>query len=180
MSWANTSAGHCMAMAHSDSTSQNTTFNHFDPLAGLRDIIALHSALRPEATDTWFEIFSPWINAVCRKARLAISEQTGSGEAKTIDHITRKMIIKIVTDCQNHPEKAEYIGSLEHAVLEQVRLEFSNTNQSHSVTANTPPPPVARGSALDDIRRQLAVKIGRTPTRAEIVAAWNESKSQRA
>lgn len=166
-----------MAMAHSDSTSQNTTFNHFDPLAGLRDIIALHSALRPEATDTWFEVFSPWINTVCRKARLAISEQTGSGEAKTIDHITRKMIIKIVTDCQNHPEKAEYIGSLEHAVLEQVRLEFSNTNQSHSVTAKTPSPPVARGSALDDIRRELAVRIGRTPTRAEVIAEWSQRKA---
>lgn len=163
---------------HSNITN-NATFNHYDPLTGLRDIIKLPTPIRPEATDEWFEVFSPWVNSVARKARLEHSQHTSGIAPFTIDHITRKMVIKIVTDCQTHPQKAEYIGSLELAVLEQVRHEVAALQGRNGITPSTTRAEITSGSALHTIRRELAIEKGRIPTRAEVIAEWNTRRADR-
>lgn len=167
-------------MTKSNSTPQQATFDQFYPLAGLRDLVNLDSALQPEATEQWFIVFSPWINAVARKARLEHSRSTSGLAGETIDHIVKKMVVRIVTETQNHPDKAQYIGSLEHAVLEQVRYEVAVVQSRHDITNGTPGTHVTRGSVMDDIRLQLAADKGRAPTRAEVIAEWNHPKTTKA
>jgi hypothetical protein len=167
-------------MTKSHSTPQQATFDQFDPLAALRDLVALDSALQPEATEQWFIVFSPWINAVARKARLEHSKSTSGLGGKAVDRIVKKMVIRIVTDTQNYPDKAQYIGSLEHAVLEQVRYEVAAVQSRHEITTGTPGTQVTRGSALEGIRLQLAADKGRAPTRAEVIAEWNQRKTTKA
>ncbi|NWN87060.1 MAG: hypothetical protein HLX51_00735 [Micrococcaceae bacterium] len=147
----------------------NQTFDHFDPLTGLRDLTELDKELQPEATDAWFEVFSPWINSVARKARL---EHSNCLQDDTIDHAVRKMVIRIVTDCQNHPAKVQYVGSLELAVLEEVRNEVPDVQRKHGMTVSKPKSVVTRGSALDNLGHDLASAKGRAPTRAEVVTEW--------
>jgi|SRR5699024_296708 len=164
-------AGHSRGMAYKN---KDYTFDHFDPLQGLNDIIAMDTDAGHAAMHVWFQVHNVWIGAVIQKARLAHSPTTSGIDHHRIDKITGDAITTLIQDCIEHPEKAEYIGSLEHAILSVVDREVLQIQAEQGITTSRQNvhPTMTRGGPLDTIRQDLARDYGRPATRAEIVAEY--------
>lgn len=156
------------------------TFDHFDPLQGLNDIIAMDADTGHAAIHAWFQVHNVWIGTVIQKARLAHSPGISGIEHHRIDKITGDAITTLIHDCIEHPEKAEYIGSLEYAILGIVDREVLQIQAEQGVTTTRQnvQPIMARGGPLDAIRQDLAIDHGRPATRAEIVDEYYRRASE--
>lgn len=113
--------------------------NHFaqrnDPLAGLEVIISLPRHCHQQVRRYWLQAFDPWIEGIKRKAVLAHAQHITGMDATEVCAIVQWWVEWLVEDCQQRPAKAEYIGSLDHAILKLVAQRVEVLRRSTVDTA---------------------------------------------
>lgn len=103
----------------------NDSAQRNEPLAGLEAIVNLPRRYHQEARQYWLEAFTSWIHRVKRKAVLAHAQHITGIDSEEVDAIVQWWVEWLIEDCQQRPAKAEYIGSLEHAILKLVAQRVS-------------------------------------------------------
>lgn len=106
-----------------------------DPLDGLRHLAKLPTDQQDDAAHRWMTVFTPWINSVMRKAQTEHFVHSSGLDARTVIRIVRHTVLKIMADCQQYPDKVNYITSLEAEVLADVRRKVAQAQRRAGIVS---------------------------------------------